>query len=95
MACGLASGTWIAGHPPRHRLDGAVPKLQTHPALVTFDWLFWYRALPAVTAVGPHTFGLVVVDGVHLDEIFELEFGRARGPTAIAVVTGYQSVVTT
>ena len=41
-------------------------------------------ALPAVTAyVGPHTFGLVVVDGVHPDEIFELEFGQARGPAVI------------
>jgi hypothetical protein len=45
-----------------------------------------YCALPAVTAyAGSHTFGLVVVDGAHLDEIFELEFDQARG---LAVITG-------
>jgi hypothetical protein len=43
-----------------------------------------YCALPAVTAyVDPHTFGLVVVDGAHLDEIFKLEFAQARGPAVI------------
>jgi len=43
-----------------------------------------YCALRAVTAyVGPNTFGLVVVDGAHLDEIFELEFAQARGPAVI------------
>jgi hypothetical protein len=29
---------------------------------------------------GPHTFGLVLVDRTHLDEIFDLEFAQARGP---------------
>jgi hypothetical protein len=44
-----------------------------------------YCALRAVTAayVGPHTFGLVVVDGAHLDEIYEFEFAQARGPAVI------------
>ena len=60
------------------------PKPQTQPTLVTFDWLFCIaRCVLSQLYAGPHTFGLVVVDRAHLDEIFELEFAQAGGPAII------------
>jgi hypothetical protein len=79
----LASGAWIAEHPPRHRLESAVRNYKRNP-----HWSpsIGYFVLPVAfcpTYVRPQTFGLVAVDGTHLGELFELEFDQARRPAVI------------
>jgi len=82
-------GVWLGQWDLDSRASAAAPfgrrspEAANAPRIGHLRLAILYRALPAVTAVDPRTFGLVVVDGVHLDEIFELEFGQARGPVVI------------